>query len=84
MSTVLNRPLFRQDGGGAELPRAVDAPPMGLGGAWDRTKDIFGMGPELIGNLATGSDEWPVAQRLGLIPSEDVESYSEIDEQARV
>jgi len=84
MSAILNRPLFRQGGGGAELPRAAEHEPMGLGGAWDRTKDIFGMGPELIGNLATGSDEWPVAQRLGLIPSEDVDSYHEIDEQARI
>ena len=78
MPSVLNRPLFRQNGDRAELPRAVDAPPLSWREIGDRGLDAIIKAPaEFYGNISTGGDEWPVAKRLS-------EGYSEIDEQARI
>ena len=78
MSTVLNRALFRQGGGGAELPRVVDAPQLPWGEVGNRTLDATVRAPvEFYRNMFTGGDEQPATQRI-------LEGYPEIDEQARI
>ena len=78
MSAILNRPLFRQGGGGAELPRVVDAPQLPWGEVGNRTLDATVRAPvEFYRNMFTGGDEQPATQRI-------LEGYPEIDEQARI